>query len=61
MAAFELGSATAKGGFANEKVVCRKFNAKGVWIGNGIEIFMHGRRKKVRQGLHCKIQLLLQP
>lgn len=26
MTTFELGSATAKGGFANEKAVCRKFN-----------------------------------
>lgn len=26
MTTFELGSATAKGGFANEKVVCSKFN-----------------------------------
>jgi hypothetical protein len=26
MATFELGSATAKGGFANEKAVCHKFN-----------------------------------
>jgi len=26
MATFELGSATAKGGFANEKAVCNKFN-----------------------------------
>jgi hypothetical protein len=27
MATFELGSATAKGGFANEKAVCHKFNS----------------------------------
>jgi hypothetical protein len=26
MGSFELGSATAKGGFANEKEICRKFN-----------------------------------
>ncbi len=26
MATFELGSATAKGGFANEKAICSKFN-----------------------------------
>ena len=26
MASFELGSATAKGGFANEREICRKFN-----------------------------------
>jgi len=26
MTTFELGSATAKGGFANEKAICRKFN-----------------------------------
>jgi len=26
MTTFELGSATAKGGFANEKAVCHKFN-----------------------------------
>jgi hypothetical protein len=26
MATFELGSATAKGGFANEKTICSKFN-----------------------------------
>lgn len=26
MATFELGSQTAKGGFANEKVICKKFN-----------------------------------
>jgi hypothetical protein len=24
----ELGSKTAKGGFANEKAICKKFNAK---------------------------------
>lgn len=27
MSNFEIGSATAKGGFANEKVICRKFNS----------------------------------
>jgi hypothetical protein len=26
MGSFELGSTTAKGGFANEKEICRKFN-----------------------------------
>ncbi|MEW5692830.1 MAG: hypothetical protein AB1765_06005 [Candidatus Hydrogenedentota bacterium] len=26
MSTFELGSATAKGGFANEKAICGKFN-----------------------------------
>ena len=26
MTSFELGSSTAKGGFANEKAICRKFN-----------------------------------
>lgn len=27
MTTFELGSKTAKGGFANEKAICEKFNA----------------------------------
>lgn len=27
MTTFEIGSATAKGGFANEKVICKKFNS----------------------------------
>ncbi|MFZ6017116.1 MAG: hypothetical protein ACOYU0_05825 [Nitrospirota bacterium] len=26
MTTFELGSQTAKGGFANEKIICKKFN-----------------------------------
>lgn len=26
MSTFEIGSATAKGGFANEKEICNKFN-----------------------------------
>jgi hypothetical protein len=26
MTTFEIGSATAKGGFANEKDICKKFN-----------------------------------
>ena len=26
MTTFKIGSATAKGGFANEKAICRKFN-----------------------------------
>ena len=26
MITFEIGSATAKGGFANEKIICKRFN-----------------------------------